>query len=443
MSGIFWEQDRQPNLCEAASGFTFSTLNLLVAIPMVLVDLLVSSLLYVWALLLSILLPLAETTSSGLLVLAELAGITELPALTDLVTPGLAVVLLASVYREHRQGSSCHQLAGKYSLAASGLLWLAALHAAVGFAVAPRLTVVSLALSGASFLPGFFVAMTANFRPAALAASSLLEAASGLANLLMMEAALVVAVAAFGYPELLGGQAAPGEGGELAQYLCAVPFCACVLVYTTLTQPQQPPRGEDQSDGAPTMNGSAVGAALEEAKSSEEPPATDAPEPAPTEEAGETAAPVEDQCENAADESVGAIDDNPPAAADPPADDVTAEPAPDQPVNENAEPEKAPVDEVKENILLAKIKSRLSCVAGGLYGRLLALIGLVTGWLSALAALPWLTISLALTVAGSHLLSAAAWNVLAGSQLAFALPVVTLVLPLTLDRYWYNRHNNR
>ena len=25
MSGVFWEADKQPNLCEAASGFTLST----------------------------------------------------------------------------------------------------------------------------------------------------------------------------------------------------------------------------------------------------------------------------------------------------------------------------------------------------------------------------------------------------------------------------------
>ena len=41
MSGVFWEADKQPNLCEAASGFTLSTLNLMVAVPMAVVDLLV------------------------------------------------------------------------------------------------------------------------------------------------------------------------------------------------------------------------------------------------------------------------------------------------------------------------------------------------------------------------------------------------------------------
>ena len=41
MSGVFWEAEKQPNLCEAASGFTLSTLNLMVALPMAVVDLLV------------------------------------------------------------------------------------------------------------------------------------------------------------------------------------------------------------------------------------------------------------------------------------------------------------------------------------------------------------------------------------------------------------------
>jgi hypothetical protein len=441
MSGVFWEQDRQPNLCEAASGFTFSTINLLVAIPMALVDLLVSSLLYAYALLLSLLLPLVETVASGLLALAEVLGLNsiELPAAADLVAPGLAVLLVATMYREHRQGASCHQLAGKYCLAASGLLWLAALHAAAGFAVAPRLAVVSLALNGASFLPGFLVAAAGNFRSTALASSALgglLEVAKSLANLLKMEAGLVVAVAAYGYPELLGGQVS--AGGELAQYLCAVPFFACVLVYSTLKQQQL--HGEDQSDGAPLANGSAVGAALAETKSSGEEEEAAATEPAAAEAAAETAAaPVEEeQSDNAAaEESVGTIEEENPAAEPPAGGDVTAaDPAPEQPaVNESSpEPEEVVVVEGKEHLLLAKIKSRLSCLVGGLVGWLAALGGLVAGWLSALAALPWLNISLALAVAGSHLLTAAAWTVLAGNQLALALPLFTLATPLTLDR---------
>ena len=220
MSGIFWEQERQPNLCEAASGFTFSTINLLVAIPMALVDLTVSGLLAVWSLILGLLLPILEAAQSGLAALAELLGITEMPAATDLLVPGLAVTLLATIYAEHRHGISGHQLASKYSLMATGLLWLGALHAAPSFAVAPSLVVVSLALGAASFLPGLVVAMVANFRPTALTGSAfggLLEVAGGLSRLLNLEAGLVLVIAAFGYPELLSGLAAVSEGAELLQ----------------------------------------------------------------------------------------------------------------------------------------------------------------------------------------------------------------------------------
>ena len=437
MSGIFWEQERQPNLCEAASGFTFSTINLLVAIPMALVDLTVSGLLAVWSLILGLLLPILEAAQSGLAALAEVLGITEMPADTDLLVPGLAVTLLATIYAEHRHGISGHQLASKYSLMATGLLWLGALHAAPSFAVAPSLVVVSLALGAASFLPGLVVAMAANFRPTALTGSAfggLLEVAGGLSRLLNLEAGLVLVIAAFGYPELLSGLAAVSEGAELLQYLCALPLCACILVYSTLKLQQTPLRSEDSHDGAPTVNGTAVG--LREGPSSAAPETEAAPveavEPVPEEE----------QAANAAEETIGSVEDEAAEAEVAPVSDVTTEPeTPVQPADESQQqPEEAKTEEavepieVKEDILLAKIKSQLCGLAGGLCGRLSALVCVVRGWLAALGSLPWLRISLMLTTSGSHLLAAAAWNVLAANQLTLLLPLFTLVLPVLLDR---------
>ena len=43
MSGMFWESEARPNICEAATGFTLSTIDLLVAIPMLLIDLAIAT----------------------------------------------------------------------------------------------------------------------------------------------------------------------------------------------------------------------------------------------------------------------------------------------------------------------------------------------------------------------------------------------------------------
>lgn len=449
MSGVFWEQDRQPNLCEAASGFTFSTINLLVAIPMAVVDLAVSSTLAVWSLILAILFPVLEAGQAGLTCLAELLGIDSLtvPAVADVVVPGLAIGLLAVIYAEHRGGTSVPQLASKYCLATSGLLWLAALYAASP--AVPRLAVVSLALAFASHLPGVVVALAANFKPvSSTVGNSVLSVAGGLSTLLSLEGMLVAVVAAFGYPELLGGTHAADD--DLMQWLSALPLCACVLVYDALKQqPESAGVSVDHVDGAPvTMNGSAVGIGGEDNSTAAAEPAavaTAAEEPAAAE-----APPAADEqaAENAADETVSEVKDDQEASEAAPAEPTPVQPADetqpppaaaDEPTKEEeaaaAAAEVAPAEINKDDILLAKLRSRLSCVAGGLCGRLTALVGLLSGWLAALVGLPWVTISLVLTTAASHLLSAAAWSSLTGgNQLAFLLPVFTLVLPLLLER---------
>jgi hypothetical protein len=99
--------------------------------------------------------------------------------------------------------------------------------------------------------------------------------------------------------------------------------------------------------------------------------------------------------------------------------------------------------ETKEDVLLAKLKSRLCGLVGSCYGRLAAFVGLLAvtagQWAAAVGRLPWFQIDLALSTGGSHVLAALAWNVLTASQLAFLLPVFTLVLPALLDRYVHSK----
>jgi hypothetical protein len=186
------------------------------------------------------------------------------------------------------------------------------------------------------------------------------------------------------------------------------------------------------------------------------------PEVAAAAEAPPTAVEATDPAEDSPPESVetvGAVEEG---AA------VTSE-AESTPVEEKATPEETPsppaaeqikVDETdavavvteanttntaetKEDVLLAKLKSRLCGLVGSCYGRLAAFVGLlaVTAGQGATAVgrLPWFQIDLAVSTGGSHVLAALAWNVLAANQLAFLLPVFTLVLPALLDRYAHSK----
>ena len=75
MSGVFWEPEKQPNLVEAASGFTLSTVNLAVAIPMAIVDILVATTLFLSSALWTVVSPVLEYVLSGLVMLMEMVGL--------------------------------------------------------------------------------------------------------------------------------------------------------------------------------------------------------------------------------------------------------------------------------------------------------------------------------------------------------------------------------
>ena len=75
MSGVFWEADKQPNLAEAATSFTLSTLNLAVAIPMTLVDGLVSVTMFITSMLMIVLGPVLEQVGVLVNMLMELVGL--------------------------------------------------------------------------------------------------------------------------------------------------------------------------------------------------------------------------------------------------------------------------------------------------------------------------------------------------------------------------------
>merc|ERR1712038_1858698 len=99
MSGVFWEPEKQPNLCEAASGFTLSTVNLAVAIPMAVVDILVAATLFLSTTLWSLLSPLVEYLLSGLVMLMEMLGL-ESPSPEQTLLAVLAVSTVVTIYKQ-------------------------------------------------------------------------------------------------------------------------------------------------------------------------------------------------------------------------------------------------------------------------------------------------------------------------------------------------------
>ena len=107
MSGVFWEADKQPNLCEAASGFTLSTLNLMVAVPMAVVDLLVYLSISLASLAMVLLSPLLELVTAGFTMILAALGLDDWTRDQTLVS--LAVVtILAGVWHQHRYGQPSH-----------------------------------------------------------------------------------------------------------------------------------------------------------------------------------------------------------------------------------------------------------------------------------------------------------------------------------------------
>ena len=101
MSGVFWEAEKQPNLCEAASGFTLSTLNLMVAVPMAVVDLLVYLTLSLASLAMVLLAPLMDIITAGFTMILTALGLEALSREQTLVM--LAVVtMLAGIGHLHR-----------------------------------------------------------------------------------------------------------------------------------------------------------------------------------------------------------------------------------------------------------------------------------------------------------------------------------------------------
>ena len=86
MSGVFWEADKQPNLCEAASGFTMSTVNLAVAIPMAVVDTVVMIIMAITGVCGVVMGPVLARAEVVLAMVLEMLGLEDISSFNMIVT---------------------------------------------------------------------------------------------------------------------------------------------------------------------------------------------------------------------------------------------------------------------------------------------------------------------------------------------------------------------
>ncbi len=249
MSGYMWEADKQPNICEAATTFTFSTVNLMIAIPMFLVDLVVTACVSLISLVWLILGPCLEYTKLGGAMLAEALGIEEQPSNLTLVTYLLAGAMVFSVYSENKKHSqgSVNALLSRVMNFANGILFFLSVVYMPDFedtVVLPRLITMALVCTAAADV---IRAMFREFyRHLAQEESQLRKFSNGMVDFLNYEGVMFVILAAFGYPSFT-------EADDITKYYFIIPIAAVVMTAKKFERAELPAAAP-----AVTTNGSAV-----------------------------------------------------------------------------------------------------------------------------------------------------------------------------------------
>jgi len=386
MSGVFWEPEKQPNLVEAASGFTLSTVNLAVAIPMAIVDILVAATLFLSSALWTVVSPVLEYVLSGLVMLMEMVGL-EVPSSDQTL---LGVVLLSTVLLVYKQaGGSKERMFVMLMVHVEAWIFLFTFLNVPALDKAVFANVILLALSLQLAKYSITCLFTGFYNGSLQRKENQMDGfASGMKNAVDLESCLALLIAAFGYPSFSGTD-------QTTAFLCLVPALALHLVVQAEILPNVCP--EDQPD-AP--NGEAVAV----------------PESQPAEETVLEDLKPQEGAEKVSDEVL------PEAAA---AEDTTAAPAAET------------IEEQKTEALIARLKG---CV-GGLYtwlaGKVLLVISpvcqLLARIISCVTSLPWSAISLFTLSKMTTLLWGWTWYHLTSNSLALLLPVSSLLIPPALE----------
>ena len=397
MSGVFWEPEKQPNLCEAASGFTLSTVNLAVAIPMALVDLLVAVTLFLSSAAWTVLSPVVEYLLSGLVMLMEMVGL-EVPSTEQTL---LGVLLLTTVVTIYKQFSG--MVGAKERMFATALVHAEGWIFLFTFLNVPALdkavyaNVILLALS-LQLAKGAIKSLFISFYNGSLQGkqNEMDGIAAGMMNALGLESCLALLIAAFGYPSFSGSD-------PTTAFLCLIPAAALHLVVQAEILPNVCP--EDQPD---CPNGEAVAVA----------------ESQPAEETVLEDLKPQEAAEKVSDEVLPE-----PAAEETTADDTAAAAADGSSVET--------IEEVKTEALIARLKGCLAGLYCYLAGKVLAIISpvcqLLARIISCVTSLPWAAISLFSLSKLSTVLWGWTWFHLTSNSLALFLPVSSLLIPPALE----------
>merc|ERR1712110_1263085 len=219
------------------------------------------------------------------------------------------------------------------------------------------------------------------------AETSLDSIAPGYISCIGFEAIGVMVIGAFGYPGLSGGD-------EPSRYYCLVPFIAMQMIYFKDVAKVDSEAAVTRLNGAATEVKEEVSAKIQEVK----------------EVCGDKVAEVKEKIEAAVEK---VVDENPEIL------EAAAE-----------------VEAVKADPLFKRIVAALTSFCSAVVARISAVLApalnLVSAIADKLATVPWASIVLLLSTAGSQLLYAAAWHKLTDNPLAIALPCLTLLLPFLM-----------
>ena len=450
MSGIFWEPDNQPDLCEAVSGYTLSTFNLALAIPMAAVDLLCSAVIFIASLNMMVLNPSMDCVKYGVAVLLELFGVESWNHNTTIVSLLVAYHLGVVFTSNNGTGSFFQKSFSRLNFYIISIIWLISFISFPVFenAVLSQVALLSVALQVAENGIKFLFLEYNNFAREPKE-NSMDGIASGILKCVRMEVFAALIIAAFGYPTF-------SSEDDVTQYFCVVPLLALQMIYFTSVKQTESP---DSPTPLPHSNGAAVvvkESPVRETILESELKVQEVKEniigeivsEENVEEGKPDETPIED--ETTKEDDTPDVDDTPKEGI---ASEITAAvntAAVADVVQDKVEESKEIVEEIVEEIteevaqiikeaaLFKRIQTAISNLLNVVQTPVLKVTNpvfiLISKFLATIVSLPWVAILLFTFSNSSHFLWSFAWLHLTGNPLAYSLPVFSLLLPLLLPK---------
>jgi hypothetical protein len=225
MSGIFWEPDAQPNLREAVSGYTLSTINLALAIPMAGIDFICTLLLSMKSLLFFLIEPVVECIMSGfeaLFVMLGLESVSHTTMFILLLGVYNCIVTFSSGYKTNNFYQQCFS---RVMFFLTGVFWILSF---LNFPILENALFPQVALLAVGLQVGIltidFLLLEYNDFSSKVRENTMNGLIKGVLVCIRMEVFAALTVATFGYPKLTK------EDG-IHQYFCLAPILAMQMIY--------------------------------------------------------------------------------------------------------------------------------------------------------------------------------------------------------------------